>query len=336
MLQEITVPDFKNSAGSVQDINFTYQFFGKDKGDAPLVLVFHALSGNSEVAGPNGWWKEIVGEGKPIDLDHYSVLAFDMPGNGFDGKPENLLHNFREFTLKDIAEIFKSALKKLGIKEIFAGIGGSIGGALAWELAALEPGLFQHIFPVATDYKSSEWLKALCKVQDQILNNSAEPLKDARIHAMTFYRSPQSFKYKFGNPQINVENRKIEDWLEFHGRKLEERFQLASYKLMNHLLTTIDISNENEDVISVASTIESGIHIITVNSDNFFLPDDNWDTYVNLSLIKNNISIHEIRSIHGHDAFLIEYFQLAEFLKPVFNINKTNNETNKYSALWSR
>lgn len=336
MLQEITIPDFKNSAGTVQDINFTYQFFGREKGEAPLVLVFHALSGNSAVTGPNGWWKEVVGEGKSIDLDHYTVLAFDMPGNGFDGKHENLLQNYREFTLKDIATIFGSALKKLGIKEIFAGIGGSIGGALVWELAALEPGLFQHIFPVATDYRSSEWLKALCKVQDQILKNSAEPLKDARIHAMTFYRSPRSFQYKFGNPQINFENRKIEDWLEFHGRKLEERFQLASYKLMNHLLTTIDISQGNGDLINAAARIKSDIHLITVNSDNFFLPADNWDTYVNLSLIKNNISIHEIRSIHGHDAFLIEYSQLAEFLKPVFNINKTNYEKNKYSTLWSR
>ena len=67
-----------------------------------------------------------------------------------------------------------------------------------------------------------------------------------------------------------------------------------------------------------------------MNSDWFFLADENWDTYVNLSLVKNNVSIHEIRSIHGHDAFLIEATQLARFLKPVFgSINKEDESRTK-------
>src|SRR5690606_23649995 len=145
-------------------------------------------------------------------------------------------------------------------------------------------------------------LRALCKVQDQILNNSAHPLHDARMHAMTFYRSPQSLQAKFVSPYLQTSAGTIETWLEHHGRKLEERFQLTTYKLMNHLLTTTDISNGSGDHIKAAATIEGNIHIITVNSDLFFLPGDNWDAYVNLSLIKPNININEIKSIHGHDA----------------------------------
>lgn len=337
MLKKIEVPDFRNSAGTVQDIRFSYQIFGPELGSAPVVLVNHALSGNSEITGITGWWNALVGEGQIIDTKKYTVLAFNMPGNGFDGDAANLLHNYKEFTLRDIAKIYLKAIEKLKIKTLFAGIGGSIGGALLWELAVMKTDLFQHIIPVATDYKATQWLRALCKVQSQILDNSEQPLNDARMHAMTFYRSPQSLEAKFGKTRKDIANNwDVVSWLEHHGRSLEKRFQLASYKLMNHLLTTADISHGTGDHLSAAAKIEGGIHIITVNSDQFYLPEENWETYVNLSLIKNNIYINEIKSIHGHDAFLIENNQLNSFLKPIFKINEPQNEKDKHSALWSR
>ena len=335
MINNITIKDFLNSAGTVQDICFSYETFGPPLGTAPVVLVNHALSGNSQVTGETGWWKALIGEGKCVDSRHYSILAFNMPGNGFDGNPEHLLQNYREFRLKDIAALYALALEEIGLNTIFAGIGGSIGGALLWELAVLRPQLFEHIIPVATDFKATQWLRALCKVQEQILNNSAKPLQDARMHAMTFYRSPQSLQAKFVSPYLQTSAGTIETWLEHHGRKLEERFQLTTYKLMNHLLITTDISNGSGDHIKAAATIEGNIHIITVNSDLFFLPGDNWDAYVNLSLIKPNININEIKSIHGHDAFLIEYGQLSSFLNPIFN-TQNQNEKSQHSALWSR
>lgn len=337
MLKEIKISGFENAAGTQQDIKFSYQVFGPGLGEAPLVLVNHALSGNSEVTGTNGWWNELIGEGKCIDTRHYTILAFNMPGNGFDGKHQNLLHNYKEFSLRDIAKIYAAALDKLEISSIYAGIGGSIGGALLWELAVVRPYLFENIIPVATDYKATQWLRAICKVQDQILHNSEEPLKDARMHAMTFYRSPQSLEFKFGTSVSGTGGSwNVESWLEYHGSKLEQRFELTSYKLMNHLLTTTDISNGTGDHLSAAAKIAGAIHIVTVNSDRFFLPEDNWETYVNLSLIKNNISINEIKSIHGHDAFLIEYAQLCDFLNPLFRINQKENEKSKHSTLRSR
>lgn len=335
MINKITISDFRNSGGTIQEIRFSYETFGATFGTAPVVLVNHALSGNSQVTGETGWWQALIGEGKTIDTRKFTILAFNMPGNGYDGDPENLLHNYREFNLGDFAKIYAAALDQLGIRKIFAGIGGSIGGSLLWELAALRPRLFEHIIPVATDFKATQWLRALCKVQDQILNNSARPLHDARIHAMTFYRSPQSLQAKFVSPYLKTSAGTVETWLEHHGRSLEERFQLASYKLMNHLLTTTDISNSTGDHLSAAAGIEGEIHIITVSSDLFFLPGENWDAYVNLSLVKPNINIQEIRSIHGHDAFLIEYGQLSSFLTPIFN-KQYNNEKTQHSALRSR
>ena len=337
MLSKLVIEDFENSEGKVQDIILSYQTFGQPLEEAPIVLVNHALTGNSGVCGEQGWWKELIGDWKSIDTRKYAVLAFNMPGNGFQEREENLLYNYREFSLRDIAKLQALALEKLGIEKLFAIIGGSIGGALAWELAALKPFLAEKVIPIATDYKTTDWVLAHCKVQDQILKNSSNPVTDARMHAMTFYRSPQSFTEKFHRARNEGSSEfQIHSWLSHHGKKLETRFQLAAYKLMNHLLTTIDISRGTGRYIDAARKIEGDIHIVPVSSDWFFLAEENWDTYVNLSLVKDNVSIHEIKSIHGHDAFLMENRQLAQILKPIFNPKIQKNETNKHSALWSR
>ncbi|MBE7640991.1 MULTISPECIES: alpha/beta fold hydrolase [Salegentibacter] len=337
MLQELCLKDFRNSAGTVQDIHLSFQQFGQSHKTAPVVLINHALTGNSQITGKLGWWTKIVGENKSVDTNKFSILAFNIPGNGFNGKKEHLIENYKEFTLADIARIQALALERLEIEKLFAIIGGSIGGALAWELAALKPDLAEHIIPIATDYKATDWVLANCKVQGQILNNSNTPVKDARMHAMTFYRTPQSLSKKFNRSKEELEPcYKVEGWLQYHGKKLEERFQLASYKLMNHLLTTIDISKGSGKYLEAAKKIKGDIHIVTVNSDWFFLADENWDTYVNLSLEKNNVSIHEIKSIHGHDAFLIEAAQLSRFLKPVFKTNIKENEKSEHHLVWDR
>ena len=336
MLQKIIIPEFKNAAGRVQEIRLSYQLFGPEPGEAPVVLVNHALTGNSQITGENGWWKEIIGPGKVIDTEHFSVICFNIPGNGFDGKEENLISNYEEFTLRDIAQIFLVGLDKLNVKSLFAAIGGSVGGALAWEMAALKPDFIENLIPIATDLKATDWVLAQCKVQDQILKNSSAPVHDARLHAMTFYRTPHSFSAKFGRRKNAKLEYEVQSWLVHHGKVLEKRFRLASYKLMNHLLTTIDISRGSGNYLEVAEKIKSNIYLIAVDSDYFFLAEENLKTFRELSPIKNNVSYHEIHSIHGHDAFLIEYEQLKKILEPIFHLKEKKNEENKYSPLRNR
>lgn len=334
MLHKITLPNLKNAAGTVQDITVSFQVFGKAIGTAPVVLVNHALTGNSQVTGENGWWNAIVGKGETIDTNRFTVLSINIPGNGFDGEEKNLLHNYKEFTLNDIAHVFLAVLDALKIEKLLAIIGGSIGGALAWEIAALRPNLAEHLIPIATDLKATDWVLANCRVQDQILNNSKTPVRDARMHAMTFYRTPQSFEQKFNrNREEDNTCYKIENWLQYHGKLLEKRYQLASYKLLNHLLTTIDIGRDSGDFLETALTIQSKIHLITVDTDWFFLAKENWDTYVHLSLRKKAVSISEIKSIHGHDAFLIENSQLIQYLTPIFNPQVTEKRVPQLSVV---
>ena len=317
-LQKINL-DYTTKYGKTTSVELSYQVFGKPLHEAPIVMINHALTGNSNVTGKDGWWSPIVGSNKVIDTNVFTIVAFNIPGNGFDQSSNGLIENYKDFVARDIAEIFAIALDKLKINSLFAVIGGSVGGGLAWELAVLRPNLIEHLIPVAADWKSTDWLIANCHIQEQLLNNSSQPLVDARMHAMSLYRTPESFKAKFDRIlQKDQDIFAVESWLNHHGKVLNERFQLAAYKMMNHVLKTIDITSGRGSFVEVASQIKSNIHIITINSDLFFKAKENWDTYVDLKPHKDNIYISEIQSIHGHDAFLIEYDQVQAILETVF------------------
>ena len=324
-LKHIDIPDFVTQIGTVTNINLSYQVFGKPLHTAPIILVNHALTGNSNVTGSDGWWSDLIGDNKCIDTLHYTILAFNIPGNGFDANPTNLIHNYKDFSARNIAQLFALGLQHLLINKLFAIIGGSVGGGIAWELAVLNPDLATHIIPIATDWKVTDWLIANCHIQDAILNNSSKPLEDARMHAMTLYRTPESLSKKFDRNQSSDSLFKVESWLNYHGDNLNKRFNLSAYKLMNQVLKTIDITRNRLAFKEVASRISGTVHIITINSDLFFKAEENWETFIDLKSVKQNVTIGEIKSIHGHDAFLIEFEQLAKLLAPVFKIENTSD-----------
>lgn len=311
------IENFTTQSG-FQLLNFqlSYQLFGKKLGTAPVVLVNHALTGNSLITGKNGWWRDLIGENKPINTNYFTLIGFNIPGNGFD---ELIIDNYQDFVAKDIANLFLIGLQQIGIEKLFAIIGGSLGGGIAWEMASLKNNITEHLIPIASDWKSTDWLIANCRIQEQFLLNSNKPVNDARMHAMLCYRSPESFKTKFNrsiNEDLNIFN--IESWMLHHGKKLQERFQLSAYKLMNHLLKSIEVTNSINWTREL-NKIQANIHIISVDSDLFFTANENKETYNEMSKCNSRISYHEIKSIHGHDAFLIEFDQLEKIIKPIFN-----------------
>ncbi|WP_028121000.1 alpha/beta fold hydrolase [Epilithonimonas tenax] len=309
-LQHLQTLHFATQTGKVYDIPLSYQLFGKELHSAPIVLINHALTGNSDVAGENGWWKTLVGDGKVIDTNRFTVICFNIPGNGFDGF---FIDQYEDFIVQDIAKIFTKGLRLLKIAKLFALVGGSVGGSIGWEMLALAPHLTERFIPIATDFKTSDWLHSQCVVQKYLLESEDKPLEKARVHAMLCYRTPESLNSRF-NREIDSEKRilKSHDWLNFHGIRLNERFSLKAYKLVNHLLMNI---NGKEDELE---NITAAIHLISVDSDLFYPAFEIRNTYDYLKQKNKNVQYHEIKSIHGHDAFLMEYEQLNSILTPIF------------------
>lgn len=295
------------SFGEGLGVRLFYQLFGPEIGTAPVVVVNHALTGNSNVAGENGWWTTLIGDGKTIDTRYFTVVAFNIPGNGYGAS--FVVEDYKSVTVNNVAQVFWQGLDGLGVGEVFAIIGGSLGGGVAWHMAALQPERVQHLIPIATDHKATDWVTANVVVQDRILNNSSNPIADARLHAMLLYRTPQSLRERFnGNAGA------VESWLTGHGKKLEERFTLPAYKLMNHLLKTISV--DEASLVRIKTTI----HLVAVNTDLLFVPDETRKTFALLKTAGAKVFYNEIQSVHGHDAFLIEASQLSQILEPVFSV----------------
>jgi len=316
-----SIEKFTTETGVLYDeIELSYELFGQELHTAPVVLVNHALTGNSDVASPHaGWWNTVVCKGGLINTDIYTVIGFNIPGNGFDKKPGNLIDNYKDFTARDIGRLFGQALYDLGISSLHAMIGGSLGGGIAWEIAVLYPDLAKYLIPIASDWKAADWILAHNKVQEQILLNSTKPIHDARMMAMLFYRTAASFKGKFNrsvNEDLGIPN--VESWLLHHGFQLENRFHLKSYKLVNHLLSTLDISRDRVSFEAVAPLIKAKIVQIGIDSDFFFVPQENIETKNILDSLEIESTYKEIKSIHGHDGFLVENDQLKELLKDYF------------------
>ncbi len=315
-LKTMTLQQVKLENGRIEDrIDIAFQLFGQELHTAPVVLVNHALTGNSNIAGEFGWWRELAGPGKLIDTNRFTVIGINIVGNGTGTA---VIKNYSDYTVRDNAKFFINVLRKLEITSLHSIIGGSIGGAIAWEMAITRSDLAKNIIPIATHWKASDWILGQCFVQKQILNSSKQPLNDARMMSMLFYRTAESFRKKFGNKKDENGKLKVESWLAYHGKSLSDRYSLQAYKMMNHLLTTIDVTKNRLEFKELVKSIKSKIIQISIDSDLFFVPDDIRETACILEKMNKENEYHEIQSVHGHDAFLIEFETIHKILKPVF------------------
>lgn len=298
-------------------IELSYQHFGQSYTQAPVILINHPLTGDSNVAGETGWWNCVIGEGRVIDTKKYAVLAFNIPGNGYEGGAVNLP---KPLSAKDIAKVFHDGIQLLGIEKLYAIIGGSIGAGIAWEMAAQFPNITEKLIPVSGDWKATDWMLANVFLQKQILETNPQPLEIARMHAMLCYRTPQSFKLRFNrswNGDKNMFN--VQSWMTHHGEKLAQRFSLQAYKNMNHILGTIDITSNGKSLEALLQTISADIYILSIDSDLFFPVDEDYETVERAEGIGRKIHHHIISSDFGHDAFLMEYDKVIEILEQIID-----------------
>ncbi len=317
-IKEVSIDNFKSYKGKFfNSVKLTYQVFGQPLGGAEVVLINHALTGNSEVAGERGWWKSLVGLNKIINLNDYTVITFDIPNNNYAIEHSEIQYD--DLIVADIAKLFVKGLKQIKVKKLFACLGSSLGGCVAWEIAIQYPDFVQNIFPIASDWKATDWIIAQCGIQNNVLDHSCEPMEDARKMAMLFYRTPESFADKFNRSKCERQGiPNVMSWLSHHGKKIKQRFTLKSYKTMNYLLSSADVTHGKDNFEELAEKIKANVYQIAVHSDLLFTASENRLNHQILKEKGVKSKYYELHSIHGHDAFLIEYKQLNTILKHVF------------------
>lgn len=238
--------DFKIASGENVSLKLSYQVFGLNVNEGPVVIVNHSLTGDSNISGNSGWWNELVGPNKMINTNNYCVISINIPGNIQDKGSFNFENNW---ILNDVARLFIDLLKNLKIKKIHSIIGGSIGGGLVWEMGLIAPDYVENLIPIAADYKVSDWLISNTYLQNLILKNSKNPVFDARVNAMISYRNAKSLNKRFKLEFDDSKKRKVIEWLDYHGKKLSKNISVQSYIHMNNLLSSIGKTKKEEKTL---------------------------------------------------------------------------------------
>ena len=300
-------------------VKLSYQIFGKQICDAPVVLINHALTGNSSVTGENGWWKEIVGERKVIDTNKYTIIAFDLSGNQ-NHPDQTTVNTDRVFSLCQIAKLQLRALDLLGVKKLFAIVGGSLGGGLAWEMWVQAPNIAEYIIPIASHWQSTSWVQSICKIQEEAIQLSDQNLDLARKFSMFFYRNSGNFSAKFKDEKGVFEaGEKAVSWLDYHGKALSKRVTCSAYMNALHLLSNINALNDLEAFDAALGITRSKFCLVGFDSDILFPFAGMRGCADVLNKYGIETNSYEIETNYGHDAFLIEHKKLAQLIQPIFD-----------------
>ncbi len=285
-----------------------YHTFGSlNKEKSNVVWIFHALTGNSD---PTEWWPELVGEGKYFDPNKYFIVCANMLGSCY-GSTESTDFDFPLITIRDQVNAFKFLQKHLNINKIQIGIGGSLGGQHLLEWAVQEPNLFETIIPIATNAKHSPWGIAFNETQRMAIEaNPENGIETARAIAMLSYRHYKTYEATQIDTNGRSDDFSSSSYQRYQGQKLSKRFSSYSYYTLSKSMDSHNLGR-TEDVKSALGRIQSNAIIIGIDSDVLFPVAEQKYLADNIS----KSSFYEIKSIYGHDAFLIEIDQIYGILE---------------------
>ena len=234
--------------GILEGIDISYHSYGTlNKEKTNVIWVCHALTANSDV---EAWWPGMVGSGALFDTDKYFVICANTIGSCYgstgpasinpdSGEPYN--HSFPLVSVRDMVKAHQLLKQHLEIKEIYMITGGSLGGQQALEWAVMEPGLFRHLVPIATNAIASPWGIAFNESQRMALEADSSfgksgdgagmaGMRAARSIALLSYRNGQTYNLTQEDEDKNLlEGFRACSYQRYQGKKLEKRFNPNSY-----------------------------------------------------------------------------------------------------------
>jgi homoserine O-acetyltransferase len=294
--------------------------------DVPTVLLVHALTGSAQAGGPGGWWEPVIGPGRALDPDHHRIVCFNNLGScygssgpGVEGFPTDAA---LELTSIDISRALLLALDRVGIRKVHLTTGGSLGGMITLTLAALAPERFERILPLATSLAASAWVVGWNHVARQILrldpgypDKVTRGLELARQLAILTYRAEPGLDVRQPRTAATGAGYPVQSYLEHQGAKLRNRFAVRSYELqlaaMDHHDLLQPLPGEKRPAIS---RVRATALVVDVDTDQLFTPAQAELLTAELRKAGARVERATLRSIHGHDAFLMEWETLAPIL----------------------
>lgn len=326
------------SGKKLSNVELAYERVGFSEN--PVILVCHALTGTQHVVGDKqtpGYWSELIKHGGYIDLHKYQVISFNVLG-GCNGSTGPLSINpdtdhpyqtsFPFVTIRDMVQAQFQALEQLGIKQLKAVIGGSLGGMQVLEWGISFPDSMELLVPIAVTPYLSDYALAfnniarLAILQDPNWNNGnytkenspESGLSLARMIGMITYRSGDLFNERFGREQrgpVGVAHEEIayeiESYLNYQGKKLTKRFDPNSYLYLLKAMDTHDIGRNRGGWEKAITRIKAPLQGISYTGDLLYPAKELKQLVENHQELQMSSSFDQIDTKFGHDGFLVEF-----------------------------
>jgi len=357
-------------SGSVlTDYTLVYETYGRLNAErSNAVLVCHALNASHHVAGlhadpdgkplpkSEGWWDNLIGPGKPLDTDKFFVICINNPGSCF-GSTGPMHTNpdtgrlygadFPVVTVEDWVNAQARVLDRLGIGQLAAVLGGSLGGmqALSWTLQ--HPERVRHCVAVATAPNLSAQNIAFNEVARRAIVTDPDfhhghfyehgviprrGLRVARMIGHITYLSDDVMEEKFGREMVgrtqgeaphystqDIEFQ-VESYLRYQGDKFSDYFDANTYLLITRALDYFDPARAHGGKLSAAMAHAlAKFLVISFTTDWRFSPQRSREIVKALLDNRHDVSYAEIDAPHGHDAFLLDDPRYHDVVRAYFN-----------------
>jgi homoserine O-acetyltransferase/O-succinyltransferase len=320
------------SGNYLPELKIRYTTYGKlNKEKNNVIWIFHALTGNSN---PLQWWGGIVGKNKILSPDKYFIVCSNNLGSCYGSTGPASINNetgkkygmdFPLITIRDMVKAQDILRGHLGIKNIYLSIGGSLGGQICLEWAIMKPALFKHIVPIATNAKHSAWGIAFNETQRMAIEKNKNGIEVARAIAMLSYRCYDIYNKTQTDTKIKLDNFLASSYQRYQGLKLKKRFDKYSYYILSKAMDSHNVGRKRGGVENALKKIKAKTLIIGIKSDLLFPVNEQ-------KLISNYIKYSEyaeIKSIYGHDGFLVENKQITNAIRYFLNNNSNKNKIKK-------
>ncbi|WP_432005987.1 homoserine O-acetyltransferase MetX [Streptomyces parvus] len=332
-------------------VRLAYETWGRRAADGSnAVLVLHALTGDSHVAGPAGpghptpgWWDALVGPGRALDTDRWFVVAPNVLGGcrGSTG-PSSLAPDgtpwgsrFPYLSVRDQVTAEAALADVLGVRRWAAVIGGSMGGMRALEWAVSRPERTGSLLVLAAPAAASADQIAWGSVQIGAIRSDpgwrggdyhrAPPgegphrgLGQARRIAHITYRSEPELDSRFGGEAQPGEEPahggryRVESYLDHHAAKLVRRFDAGSYVTLTEAMNGHDVGRGRGGIARALGRAELPALVAGVDSDRLY-PLAQQERLA--ALLPGADTARTVVSPYGHDGFLIETDQVGALVR---------------------
>lgn len=326
-LESASLGAFELTDGTaLPELTVAYRHDGPPPGEAPQVVVVHALTGSADAAGD--WWEPLIGPGRALDTEHVGVLSANLLGGRYGttgptsidpatGRPYG--PTFPSVSTRDQAAAQWRLFDALGLERIDLVVGGSLGGMVALEIAVARPSSVRHVMPIAAPAATGPLAVAWNHLQIRLVELlGLEGLSLARQMAMTTYRSELDFDERFGRSYEPDGRLSIVSYLEYQGRKLVDRFDTATYRVLAAAMDRHDIGEGRGGLTPALGLMAAaGMRLTGVGiQDDILYGPRQIHVLVDTALAAGvDARYREIHSTKGHDAFLVEWDQLTELLR---------------------